>query len=55
MLLGNKLMMIQSMCFVNDLRRQSLKHYTTTPFGNLNMKIGISNPCKEQFAFVFTK
>lgn len=44
-------MMIQSMCSVNGLREQSLK--TTAAFGNWNMRGGISNPCKEQFASEF--
>lgn len=54
MLLEKQLMMAQSMCSVNSLRECSLKPYTmyaTTPFGNLNVKAGISNPCKEQFEF----
>lgn len=28
---------------------KTLHMYATTPFGNLNVKAGISNPCKEQF------
>lgn len=47
MLLEKQLMMIQSMYFVHSLRKCSLKPYTmyaATPFGNLNIKAGISKP-----------
>lgn len=54
MLLEKQLMMALLMCSVNSLRECSLKPYTmyaAAPFGSLNVKAGITNPCKEQFEF----